>query len=222
MSNERKFIHIQNVFDLDMFRMYARRQPEGENSPVLMLQMINGNPRFKVFTNVPTDKNDGKIEFRMDSIVFNLILNGMKDIIDGSTEPCIVSHEDYTYYNQQRSESPVELSRTMIDYDKEEEKYFIAILAKDRPKIKFFFRTPIRHNIYTRDGTKTSSKEDSLKYMKAYHTMMCQLIGPSLSRHSDEALKVQTERKENYKKKMAEKEEQGNRTPNSTGGFNYD
>ena len=224
-DDREEFTRESNVFDLDMFRIFARRLPEGNSSPVFLLHLINGNPRFKVFTNCPTDRNGGKIEFKMDAIIFNLFLSGMKKIIDGGTEPVSLTHEDYVFYDKQRSENPVELARLVVDYDSEEEKYFIAILAKNRPKIKFYFRTPIRHNIYLKGGDRVDSKTDSLAYMTAYYDILNQLIGPAVLKYSADGLKLQEKRKEDYKRKKEEEEKAASgsgHTPSSSGGFNYD
>ena len=224
-NNEQRYDRPKNVFDLDKFRLYGNQLPDGTSQPTLIFNLINGNPRFKVFTNSPSDKNDGLIAFHMDPITFNVFLLEMKDLIDGKTKSVRISYNDYTFFNRQRSENIVEISMIIVEKDEGTGMYFIALVAKDRPKIRFFFRSPIYHKIHKEDGTQIDEVDDSFKYMRAYYETLKTLIAPAMVRHSNEGIEAQERRKQAYREKMEQRNNQqasnAGQSPSKHGGFDY-
>lgn len=229
MSNQEfKYSRIKNVFDLDKLRLFAERLPEGTGRPAFMLHMVNGNLRFKVFTNCPTDKNDGQIAVHMDLLTFSAFLVDLKDFIDEKIKTVRVSYNDYTFFNRQRSENVVEMGMLIVEKDEDSGRYFIALVAKDRPKIKFFFKSPIYHKFHGTDGTQVDKHDDSRKYLRAYYELLKDYVAPAMVKHSDEAIQAQEKRKEAYKQKMEQRggsqqyqQSNSGHEPSKHGGFNY-
>lgn len=136
----------------------------GQKRPSMSLSVSKNNPRLTVRTNVEGDKDYGKIVAAMDTPTFYSLMRELAKLAteSGKTKRAVENH-NYIFPGGKRSEKPVLVSTTMVGRE-EDGRIYIAVIANDRPKIKFYFSSPYFHHLIKEDGSKFSPAEDSASY----------------------------------------------------------
>jgi hypothetical protein len=163
---------------LSDFKMKLSAPPvNGANkAAAFQVGIYKNNPRFIVRTNVEGDKNYGKIEAPMDVFTFFAAMNTITEVAnsEGETHYSIENH-DYIYPGGKRSDSPVLVSTTHIGKE-QDGRVYIAVTANNRPKVKFYFESPMYHFIKGKDREAIPASKDSRAYALAWVDAMSRLV----------------------------------------------
>lgn len=197
MSNERNYpTRKKNLLDWYMLNMYADRLPECEKSPYFGIKVVNGKVRLDVKTNMPADKDDGYIKFEFAWLDFCAFMVRCEDFIADSNSGVIEEYHDYTFFKNkqtgqtERSEKMTHQSTVMVNKDKESGLYFISVLAKDRPKIQFFFKSNRKLRRRHANGEYLTPEEDSLLCLRGYFLHLKAVVAKIMVKHEDLPLEL--------------------------------
>lgn len=160
--------------------MYADPVAGGTRRPNLRVRVMGNVPRFVVRTNVPDDKNNGRIDFHTDLATFSVIIAKLEELAKGDTTSYEWTYEDHIFNNGKRSETPVTISTLRIGKDREDGRVYIAVLGYNRPKIQFFFGPSRFHKFRYGDGSEITMADQSAAYamgfVKGYAPIVHQLL----------------------------------------------
>lgn len=167
----------KTAFNEYKLRILGPIQDGAKFPSALQVSVIKNQPRLDVFTNIPNDRDYGKISAPMDSLTAMAVIMELERIIDGDndTQVKIVNKSGW-------KESIKVISNTYIGKDKEG-RVWISITAQDRAKIKFVFLPSEWHMVVHRDGTPYSEAELSVVYARAWVNLFKQLIPNVLDTH---------------------------------------
>lgn len=148
-------------------RLSAPPQQGGTKKATLAMGIYKNNPRLIVKTNVPNDKDFGRITAALNTFTFMALLYLIDTIADGPVDTKEVLNNNSDYVAGRKFDSPVTVSKVMVGKSKEGI-VWIAITAKDRPMIKFEFQTDEWHFLSHADGTNWTEAESSVLYAHAW------------------------------------------------------
>ncbi len=168
----------KTAFNEYKLRLRGPMQEGGKRPPNLSVSVIRNQPRIDVFTEVPNDKDNGKITAAMDSLTFFALLEALEMVIDGEPD------NQLKVPNMKGApQNKFLASTTLVGKDKDGRVY-ISVVAKERPMIKFVFLPSDYHpNIQRRDGTPLDEAELSIIYARAWRRLMCELTPNVLDSH---------------------------------------
>jgi len=135
--------------------------------PNLRVKVIGNVPRFVVKTNVPDDKNNGRIDFNCDLGTFSVIMNKIDELAEGGNETYDIEFID-DFIAGKKLDKPVTIATVKVGRDRQSGKVFMAVLGYNRPKIQFFFGPSKFHNIKRGDGSELTAEELSNAYAKGF------------------------------------------------------
>lgn len=167
----------KNALNEWKLRLTGPMQEGARRPPTLSVGVIKNQVRLDVFTNVPNDRDGGKLSAPMDSITFFAFLTKLEDVING--EP---ANKVEIVNRTGKPGSTRILSYTVIGKDNEG-CVFISVTAQDRPRVKFTFLPTEYHSIVHKDGSPYSPAELSMVYARAWHRMMSTLVPAVLNTH---------------------------------------
>lgn len=160
----------KTAFNEYKMRLKGPMQEGGKFPPNLSVSVIRNQPRIDVFTEVPNDKNNGKITAAMDALTFFALLEALKLVIDGEPDQQLkVPNMSGPPQNKFLA------STTLVGKDKEGRVY-ISVVAKERPMIKFVFSPSDYHpGMIRKDGVELDEAELSVIYARAWRRLMTEL-----------------------------------------------
>jgi hypothetical protein len=141
--------------------------------------LYSNNPRIIVYTNDPGDTVDyGKIAAHLDTPTFYAFIDAIRLAADDKLPDgkVVFQNKNFIYPKGQRSETPVIQSQLVVGRD-EDGAIWISVLAKERPKIKFYFITPEFHTLLNGKGEPLGKGLVSQMYARAYASMLEQMYG---------------------------------------------
>lgn len=154
-----------NALDVMSTWLYSPPVAGATRRPNFRVRVIGNVPRFSVKTNVPDDKNYGRIDFNCDLPTFAVIASKIRAIAEGKEEgPYQWTYEDHIFIRGERSEKPMVQATLKVGKDKDTGRIYIAVLGYDRPKIQFFFGPSQFHKMQRGDGTELSEADVSAAY----------------------------------------------------------
>lgn len=164
---------------LDEFKMRLSADPlpnckvygERKATPQLAIRIKDNQPRFVVYTNVENDKNNGIIEAAMDSMVFMMAMQLIRDVAEGKSKGGQIQNRGFSFGSQGRSAEPHILSVTRVGVD-DNGLICIAVLAKGRPEATFRFGPHEWHPMVDVSGSSVKPPEQSRLYALAYVNLM--------------------------------------------------
>lgn len=171
-----------NVWKLKLLAPLADGQTR---NATLSVGVIRNNPRIDVFTQVPNDKDNGRISAPMDSPTMYALLEYIYEIADGPNDSRIAISNF-----QGRPSEKVKISTTIIGKDKEG-KVYISVTADNRPKIKFVFAPSEYHVFSEKDGTPISEAKLSCIYAKTWAKLFHGLVINVLSDFYEDTSPIQ-------------------------------
>ena len=188
-DNNRNFTPTpKNFFDEYKLQLFGEKLPNGKSSPTFKIRVVNGNPRIDVWTNDPTDRDKGKIQAGMDVWAFTDLLVGLEKLYKGEIDGGKIKNSNYTWHNRQQSETPKHLTTTI--FAKEESgRFYIALVAKDRPMIKFYFKSNNFHTLCDLSGEPLTETEDSRRRLESYCRIMHKVLDRAMSDWIDRSKK---------------------------------
>jgi hypothetical protein len=151
-------------------RLVAPPTQGATKKATLSMGVYKNNPRLVVRTNVPNDKDFGRITAAMDTFTFFTMLHAIRMHADGPADSKTKIENRSTFVAGRKMDSPVCVSTTFVGKDKDGV-VFIAITARDRPNIKFdFLCDEIWHAFSHGDGRPYTAAEASVLYAKGWCT----------------------------------------------------
>lgn len=179
-QQQRKPIPL-NALDVMSTWMFAEPIAGGQKRPNFRMKVVGNVPRFVVKTNVPDDKNYGRIDFNCDLPTFAAIFAKLSDIATGKDEGSYTfDFIDHIFVNGQRSAEPLVQASVRIGKDKETGRVYLAVLGHQRPKIQFFFGPSKFHTVKRGDGSELTPAEVSAIYaigfVQGYAPIIQQLL----------------------------------------------
>lgn len=167
--------------------MYADPVNGAQKRPSFRMKVLGNVPRFIVKTNVPDDKNHGKIEFNTDIETFAAITTLLADLGEGKLEGSYsFEYNDHIFTNGQRSDKPVTKATIRLGKDAESGRIYIAVLGYQRPMIRFFFGPSDRHALKNGDNSDTDQSFISKTYARACAAWWSNITYGLLNQHFDE------------------------------------
>lgn len=185
-----------SAFDEYKLRLIGPVVANAERPATLAVKVIKNQPRIDVYTNVPNDRDYGRIGAPMDGGTFFTFLVMLEEIIAGPADT-----QNQIQNLTGRPEEQRIISTTVFGKDKEGRVY-ISITAADRPKIKFVFRPTTYHILMDRDGNPLDEAKVSVLHSKGWVQLLYNLVPNVMDT--------------NY-----EKREYGNAPQQNSGGRNY-
>lgn len=147
--------------------MFSEPVAGATKRPNFRVKVIGNVPRFVVKTNVPDDKNNGRIDFNMDVSTFSVIINKLDELANGGQESYDIEYQD-DFVAGKKLDKVMTLGTVKVGRDRQSGKVFIAVLGHNRPKIQFFFGPSKFHAIKRGDGSALSEEEISNAYTKGF------------------------------------------------------
>lgn len=176
-----------NVLDVMSNWLYAEPVAGATKRPHLRVRVIGNVPRFTVKTNVPDDKDYGRIDFHCDLPTFTVIMTKLKDIAEGRDDQSYTwTYEDHIFINGQRSDKPLVKSSVRVGKDRDTGQIYFAVLGHNRPKIQFFFGPSRFHVMKKGDGSELTQEEISKAYATGFTNGYAELVYNLLCSEFDE------------------------------------
>lgn len=150
----------------------------GERPSNFSVKVVKNRPVLEVRTNVPNDKNYGRITADLDPISFETFLGWLETIGDkepGHKDALKVS--DYPFTQQGRSKE-LKLQSTVIVGKENDGTVYLGVVSWDsnRPVIKFPVRPSQFHKYVKADGSPWEEAEISQVYARSYARLLRQLV----------------------------------------------
>lgn len=143
----------------------------------LAVSVVKNQIHLDVYTNVPNDKNNGNIRAAMDHLTFGAFLELFDAVLKSGPDTAYkIVNKNHTFFEGKRSEEPRVVSTTILGRDKEGV-MFIALVAKDRPYLKFDFLGTNYHAIMGPDGQPLSKAEASNFFARGWRRTINNLTG---------------------------------------------
>mgnify|MGYP003407541585 CR=1 FL=1 len=176
---------------LDEFKLRLSCPPaQGAPKPgSFAISLVANNPRIDVYTNVPNDKNNGNIRAAMDMPVFYMLLEAMEDALKLEDSQVLkIQNLNHTFFEGKRSDQPKLVSTTCVGRDKEG-CLFIAVVAKDRPYLKFNLLPSNYHVMVGVDGNPMDKREASNYFLRGYRSMLKEMMAAVAAKEYVEPVK---------------------------------
>lgn len=177
-----------NALDVMSTWMFADPVAAGSKRPNFRVKVIGNVPRFVVKTNVPDDKNNGRIDFNMDLPTFGAILYKLQQVVEGNADSFTFEYND-DFIAGKKLDKPVTVASVKGGRDRESGRIYIAVLGYQRPKIQFFFGPSKFHALKLGDGSDLSGAEVSNAYTMGFVKMYSKLVGNLLDSNFNEDAK---------------------------------
>ncbi len=168
-----------NPLDVMSTWFFAEPVAGATKRPNFRAKVIGNVPRFVVKTNVPDDRNNGRIDFNMDLPTFGAIMSRFQKLADGGDEPFTFEYND-DFVGGKKLDKPVTVASVKGGRDRETGRIYIAVLGYNRPKIQFFFGPSKFHAMKHGDGSEVSQAEVSNAYCASFVNMYSKLVAELL------------------------------------------
>jgi len=143
----------------------------------LAVSVVKNQIHLDVYTNVPNDKNNGNIRAAMDHLSFGAFLELFDAVLKSGPDTAYkIQNKNHTFFEGKRSEEPRLVSTTILGRDKEGV-MFIALVAKDRPYLKFDFLGTGYHTLIGPDGQPMSKADASGYFARGWRRTINNLTG---------------------------------------------
>lgn len=174
---------------LDEYTMRLQAEPEDsaterfgrKQNPTFSVGVRKGGKVvFTVYTNVKEDKNNGKIEANLSLYDFYAVIAAIEELADGK----IPEKRHFPFENKRpvfKDGKPTETlfteSTTIVGVDKDDA-IFIALSAKSRPSIRFYFLPDGHRHLGYSDGTPVPKSTITRLYAKGILETLKTLVTP--------------------------------------------
>lgn len=174
---------VKTILDDPKLRLSADPLPGGEGRPSFSVYWAGSdNPRIDVWTNLPNDKDNGRIRADLDLPCFYDFLELIKYVANNDMaveEPFVIENSTHPWDKNAGKKSKDLVVQTRLAVGKDQEgKIYIAVTSweKDRPKIRFYFGTGYFHSMGFPGGKKMSNSEVSKFRAMSFYNMMSHLM----------------------------------------------
>lgn len=177
---------------LDHFGMKLTTKPINGSTrrPSLAIRIVKNMPIISVFTNVEGDKDNGKIEVKLDQATFFAVIGAIRKMAASPGEDrIVVEKRDFKFMGGgKRSEEPMLEAKLAIGKDNTGVVY-IAVASWDnsRPNVRFPFLPGGHSTFHNLAGEKLSEAELSVLMAGGYADAMSKVVAQLLvSNYVDE------------------------------------
>lgn len=136
-------VREKNALDDTKLRLWADPVNGSKGSPSLQIVYTDVNPRINVYTNVPGDKDDGRISAALDMYSVGELFQMLRDLADPTSEKGTNTIIETKKPARKDGKATGELwtDTTVVVGKDKDGRIYISVLAydKQRPKIKFYF-----------------------------------------------------------------------------------
>ena len=166
----------KNALSEYKLRLYGKKEGSMTREPSLSVSVVKNQVHFDVYTNIPQEKNSGRLTAAMDSRTFYSLLAFMRRYYDGQITSGFrdLQCDGHGWFNNQRSEKKL-LSVVRFGADKEGV-MFIAVLVKGHQDIKFEFEDPDYHRFLDAAGNPVDRAELSRIYAEGWCMELAKLV----------------------------------------------
>jgi len=167
----------KTALDHQKLRMYGEKIDGAKQAPSFLFYLTeDGNPRIDVYTGVEGDKDNGLIRAAMDIRTARALLELSEEVVNHAG-PCryYISNKNYLWPGGKRSDTPVEISKTVIG-KAEDGRIYISLVAKDRPKAIFYMQSPFFHNLTDAEGQPVPKDFESKLFTRGYFNHVGELL----------------------------------------------
>lgn len=156
--------------------LFADPVAGGTKRPNLKVRVVGNVPRIVVKTNVPDDRNNGRIDFQTDTATFASFLYKLEQLAEGKTDQSFSFEYIDDFVAGKKLDKPMTLSTLKIGKDRDSGKLFMAVLGHNRPKIQFFFGPSKFHALKYGDGSPVPEGEVSAAYAMGFVRSMGPIV----------------------------------------------
>lgn len=157
--------------------------PNATRKPTLTVKVHNNLVQLIVWTNLPNDKDSGKITAEITPVTLMML----KNIIDlfckneNTEKAYVITNKKHKFMGGKRSEEMMVDSRIIIERD-DTGALYLAIISWDttRPKIKFTLQPPDAHYLTYKDGTTVPPNILTNIFAKAWIDCICEISSKDL------------------------------------------
>lgn len=144
MAEQQRAPYKPNFLDVMSTWMFGEPAEGATKRPQFRVKVMGNVPRLMVKTQVPNDKNNGRIDFNLDLPTFSGILYAIKEIVEGKRNKAEFQYID-DFVGGKKLDQKVVVSRLLLGRD-DDGRIYVAIIGHERPKIRFYFGPSIYHN----------------------------------------------------------------------------
>lgn len=181
MSQQQRFQappRKKNALDEYKLRLSGKPQQGATKPPSLAFSVVKNMPHIDVYTNVPNDKDNGRIKANMDAPTFFALLQLLDQAINSEGPVKFkIENKNFVWPKGERSKEPVTISTTVVGKGSDG-RVFISVVAydKSRPIIPFYFGPSSYHNIIDGEGNPMAEGEVSKAYARGYLRLLYNLV----------------------------------------------
>lgn len=157
----------QNLLSEAKLRLQAPPQQGGKKNATLSVKVYQNNPRLEVRTNVPNDRDFGRITAALDTLTFFALSALIRRVAAGPSDTKEFIENKSTFVNGQKVQTPEVVSKIVVGKDKEGVVY-LAVTAKDRPMFKFDILPSEWHYLKHGDGKPFEKDELSVIWAEGW------------------------------------------------------
>lgn len=166
----------KNALDEWKLRLTGDPQQGATKKPHLSFSVVKNQVHVVVRTNVPNDKDYGRIVAKMDSPTFFTFLVALEDAFNGVgplAEGVRQENKNHKFVNGQRSKEALVESWCLVGKE-DDGRYYLSVLDynKERPRIKFYFLPTDYHSLARRDGQPLTVGELSHMYIRGWSKLL--------------------------------------------------
>lgn len=146
-----------------------------QKRPNLQVKVLRNVPRISVKTNVPDDRNHGRIDFNVDLSTFIVAMNMLEELALGKRQEKIEIHYIDDFVAGKKLDKPIRIATLRFDVEADTGRIYIAVLANNRPKVQFFFGPSKFHGISI-NGEPMSEGDLSRQYAIGFARQWAEMV----------------------------------------------
>lgn len=175
---------VKTILDDAKLRLSADPLPGGQGRPSFSIYYSGtSNPRIDVYTNMPNDKDNGRIRGDLDLPTFFDFLELIRELASSDAipeQPYVIENmtKPWDKANNRPGKEMVVATRLIAGKD-DKGRIYVALTSfdKERPKIRFYFGTGFFHSLGLPNGVKLS--DDRVSRIKALSFV--NMMGPLMA-----------------------------------------
>jgi len=176
------------VFDVMSNWMFAEPVAGATKRANFRIKVMGNVPRMVVKTNVPDDKNNGRIDFNMDTQTFAVIVSKIRRLAEGTATGGFERGFQMEYNDDfiagKKLDKAVTVATVKVGKD-ENGRIYIAVLGYNRPKIRFFFGPSKYHALKFADGSDVTDADVSCDFALGWCDFVAPLVMELLNERFD-------------------------------------
>lgn len=161
-QNERK----ETCLSEPKLRLYGKMLPGADKPPVLIPEIFENNPRFRIRTNLPNDANKGYVDMPFTSPVFAQLAETVRLLARGELtndqgekqNGFVLDNFGHPFTQQGRSKEKMMTSKLQVAKDERGIITMTVTAGKNRPLLEFVLQEDDYHHFRDMQGNKMSGQ----------------------------------------------------------------